>query len=281
MLGGQDVAFRMRHQAQHVARNVAQPGQVLLRAVRIDRKRPGLPVVVHVAQHDLPGLVEPIKDPFLPAHEVAFAVSHGQLQQIVPLEKRAFAGPGLEGDPAILELAVLVGGQRCQRALFVRQQNQPGLEQHLKAVAHAEDQLFLIAEGPQHVPQEMRQLAGEDLARGHVVAIGEAARDDEDLKIMQEPGIFPQTIDVDALRQPARQFEGELRFDVAIGTGGTQDQYIRLGHVGTLENRPACVHGLDAVRRIAEHAAQASDVICLHCVLEYMQTFTDLVRRQT
>ena len=40
---------------------------------------------------------------------------------------------------------------------------------------------------PQGVAEEMVELVGQDLARGHVVAVGEAAGDDQDLVVLQQP----------------------------------------------------------------------------------------------
>ena len=72
-------------------------------------------------------------------------------------------------------------GQRGDGAVLVGRHEQAGLEQGLEAVADAEDQPFGVAEAAQGVAEEVGELVGEDLAGGHVVAVGEAAGDDEDL----------------------------------------------------------------------------------------------------
>ena len=77
-------------------------------------------------------------------------------------------------------------GQRGERAVLVGRHEQPGLEQHLEAVADAEDQLLGVAELAEGVAEEVRELVGEDLAGGDVVAVGEAAGDDEDLVLLQQ-----------------------------------------------------------------------------------------------
>ena len=108
------------------------------------------------------------------------------MQPVVALEEGTVAGrrpAGESSDP-----------RTCREALWARvasgpvlvgRHDQAGLEQHLKAVADAEDQLLLIAEPPQGVAEEVGELVGEDLAGRHVVAVGEAAGDDEDLVALQ------------------------------------------------------------------------------------------------
>ena len=48
--------------------------------------------------------------------------------------------------------------------------------------------------------------------------------------MQQQLGLFAQPLDVDAVGERAGPFEGELRFLVAIGAGGTQNQRPRRGH---------------------------------------------------
>ena len=59
VLRRQDVPLRVRHQAQHAAGRVAEPGHVALRAVRVDRVAARLALRIDVAQHDLAGLFQP------------------------------------------------------------------------------------------------------------------------------------------------------------------------------------------------------------------------------
>ena len=121
-------------------------------------------------------------------------------------------------------------GQRGQRAVLVGRHEQAGLEQGLEAVADAEDELLGVAEAAQGVAEEVGELVGEDLAGRHVVAVGEAAGNDQDLVALQQAGLFAQAVDVDALGDGAGLLEGELGLAVAVGAGGTQDEDARRGH---------------------------------------------------
>jgi hypothetical protein len=76
----------------------------------------------------------------------------------------------------------------------------------------------------------MRQLNGKDFAGCHIITVGEAARNDKNLVAVQQAGLLAQPIDVDALGNPTRQLEGELRFLVAVRAGGTQDYSPWFGH---------------------------------------------------
>ncbi len=121
-------------------------------------------------------------------------------------------------------------GQRRDRAVLVGRHEQAGLEQNLKAVADAEDEPFGIAEAAQRVAEKVGELIGQDLARRHVIAVGEAAGDGEDLVAHQLGRLLAQAVDVDALGDRAGLLEGELGFGVAVGAGGSQNQDARGGH---------------------------------------------------
>ena len=64
----------------------------------------------------------------------------------MPFRNGHLPGVDLQVDPAVLELAGVVVGERGERAVLVRRHEQPGLEQHLEAVADAEDELLGVAE---------------------------------------------------------------------------------------------------------------------------------------
>ena len=61
---------------------------------------------------------------------------------------------------------------------------QAALDEHLKAVADAEDQLAGVAKRGERVGQVMPQLVAEDAARGQVVAVAEPAGEAEDLELV-------------------------------------------------------------------------------------------------
>ena len=230
MLRRQHVAFRVGHEAQDVAAHIAQAGHIILRAVWIDRIGTGFAVAIDIAENDLAGLVQSLENPGLAADEVAFAVSDRQFQGGAVLQEDAFSGAGLEIDPAVLEFAGFVVGQCGERAVVIGGQDQAGFEEGLEAVADAEDKFFPGPELPQLLAQEVPQLIAQNFSGGHIVAVGEAAGNDQDLKIVQQLGLLPEPLDVQPLRDGAGLFEGKLGFDVAVGAGGTEDQSTRGRH---------------------------------------------------
>jgi hypothetical protein len=121
-------------------------------------------------------------------------------------------------------------GQRRQRAVLVGRQEQTGLEEDLETVADAENQLLLVAEAAEGVLQEGHELGRQDLAGGDVVAVGEAARDGEDLVAVEQRRLFAEAVDVDSLSLCARLFEGEKCFLVTVCAGGAEDQGSWGGH---------------------------------------------------
>src|SRR5262249_48750363 len=141
MLRGQDMAFGVRHQAEDSASDVTDAGHVALGAIRVGRVGAGLVAGVYVAQNDLPGLLQALEDPRLPAKEATFSVGYRQVKTLVALEEGTARGRRAKVNPAVLELPGDVAGQRGQRSVVVGLQKKSRLEQHLKAVANAQDQL--------------------------------------------------------------------------------------------------------------------------------------------
>ena len=88
----------------------------------------------------------------------------------------------------------------------------PALSRHLKAIADAEDQAFLVAEFAQDIAEEVLQLDGEDFSRGDVIAISEAAGNRHNLVLQKEFRIVAQPLNVEAIGDGAGLLEGELRF---------------------------------------------------------------------
>src|SRR5262249_48327322 len=120
MLRGEEMPIRVRHEAHGPAGCVADAGDVVLRAVRVDRINPAMPVPIAVAQHHLPRLIEAANDPLLAAQELPFAVPNRHVDALDAFEEGAFAGRGLHADPAILVVAGVVAGERGERAVFIR-----------------------------------------------------------------------------------------------------------------------------------------------------------------
>src|SRR5205085_6380904 len=106
---------------------------------------------------------------------------------------------------------------------------------HLEAVANANDELFRIAELAEGVAEKRRQLGGEDLAGGHIVAVGEAAGDCEDVVLPQQARVLAEAIDMNAIGPAASSFEGELRFLVAVSAGGAEHECGWGGHAAGAE----------------------------------------------
>jgi hypothetical protein len=74
------------------------------------------------------------------------------------------------------------------------------------------------------------QLDGEDFASCYVVTVREAAGDRHNLVLQQEFRILAQPMDVQAIDGAASLFKRELRFHVAVGARGSQDQNAWRGH---------------------------------------------------
>src|SRR5262245_52332270 len=220
----------MRHQAEYSAAGIAQPRHVTLRAVRVDRVRSRLAFLVHVLQHHLPGLLQSLENPRGPADKVALAVGHRQMKPIVAFQEGALAGVGLQVNPTILKLAGSVPGQGGERPILIGRQDQPGPQESLEAVANAEDELVGVTKLAEGIPEEMAELVAEDLARGHIVAVSETSGNDEDLVAQELAGLLAQAVDVDAFGGSAGLLEGELGFQVAVGTGTTKDEDSEIGH---------------------------------------------------
>src|SRR4029453_6094423 len=130
--------------------------------------------------------------------------------------------------PAILEFAALVERQRGDRVVGAIGQEHAALDQDLKAVADPQDQLAGVLESEQRVSQVMPHLIAEDAAGADVVAIAEAAWDAQNLILRSEPRIFEQGIQVHRVGSCTGRLEGERRFAVAVGAGGTEDEDVGL-----------------------------------------------------
>src|SRR4051812_19142536 len=75
VLRRQDVALGVRHQAEDAAADVAQAGDVALRAVGVVRILRRLAVGADVAEDDLAGALQALEYPGFPANKAALAVS--------------------------------------------------------------------------------------------------------------------------------------------------------------------------------------------------------------
>lgn len=232
VLRRQHVSFRMRHQAENPACRIADTGHIPLGTIWIHRKPTGFTVRIRIAKDDLPGLFQSFQDPFLPANEIPLAVGDRYVHAVVTFQEGALARVDCEMDPAILEAAMRIVGQRGDGAFVIPRNEKPGLENRLKAVADTKNQLVLVAENSQHFAEKMKQLVGEDFPRGYVVAEGEAAGDDQYLELLEKGWMFPKSIYVKTFRRSPGFLEGEFGFAVAVSAWGTQDENAGWGHEG-------------------------------------------------
>lgn len=237
MLPGQGMSLRVGHEAQDPARTVAESrhvgrGPVGIVVLAFPRSR-------CVAQDQLPRAFQPLQRGGIATQESALAVRHGDDPGTVADEEGTGLGVlGTQGHPAVDEGAAAVSRQRGRDLpLVVGWNEQAGLEKHLEAIADAEDQLAGVAEAREVVVEEVAKLIGQDFAGRHVVAIGEAAGDDENLEVVQEGGVLAEAIDVEAVRRAAGLFEGESRFLIAIRARRSKDEHAHRGH-GSLQEYP-------------------------------------------
>ena len=129
-------------------------------------------------------------------------------------------------DPSVRETSGVISRERAGLAGFAGQGagQQVCFDQHLKAIADADDRLAGRDEIEQTLTQMMGNLIGENSPGGDVVAVAESARDGEGLVILQLGGRFEQSIDVQAFSGEAGGLEGEGGFAIAIGAGCANDQ---------------------------------------------------------
>ena len=153
-----------------------------------------------------------------------------------------------EVDPAVDESARGVPGERGALPCRVVAVEQAALDEHLEAVADAEDQLAGVAERGERVGQVMAELVGEDAARGHVVAVAEPAGDAEDLVLVGELRASSQRLRWTMSAAPPA-LEGERGFAVAVGAGSTEDKDAG-GHGGRVEGS-GVQEFRDAVARVS------------------------------
>jgi hypothetical protein len=204
-----DGVFGMGHQAEDVARLVAHPGDVVQRAVGI--------LAGGVAQQDLIAGRQLVKQ----RRRRVVATGHvldGDRQPLAGLarvRKRGVRADDVEVDLAKDEAQARVGQQRPRQ--------EAGLAEDLKAVAD-----------PQHQPAGGGELGdllhdrgkARDRPRPQVVAIGEAARDDNCVDALQVVIAVPQD---DRLADP---LAGQLGVDLIAGPGKTDHPELHAARPG-------------------------------------------------
>ena len=219
----------MRHEAEHATARVAGSGHVTLGAVGVGHAPIG---AGGVAKDELAGRVESGEVGGRAGHESALAMGYGQFEPAETLEEDAVAWDRPQAHPAVHEPARAVVRQRRQRRAGRRVgEQQARLQEHLEAVADAEHEAAAIAKAQQGVGQPGADFEGEDAAAGDVVAVGKASRDAEDLEVVGRRRLLGECPHVHPPGEAAGAFEGERRFMVAVGAGGTQDEGAGREHV--------------------------------------------------
>lgn len=225
VLRGVDEALGMRHEAEHASRAVADAGHVALGAVRIADSR-----VRVVPQHELLRRFEAIERGPIPAAELPLSVRDGQLEAVDVVEKNALPASGAKAHPAALEPARLVPRERGALPFCIVAVEQPALDEHLKAVADAEDQLAGVAKRGERIGEMVLELVAVNAPGRKIVAVAEPARQAEDLVVVSEPRRLEPTIEMHDLSRGAGALERIGAFRVAIRTGSTKHKNAR-GHM--------------------------------------------------
>ena len=165
----------VRHQAHHVAGLVADAGHVVHRPVRV--------VAGRVAQHDLLVRQRAGRRVVAPGR-----VLHRDREQV------ALAARAREGRVRVLDRHLDLAAHEAQRV--VRQQRareQPGLAEHLEAVADAEHRPAVARELDHRLHQRRE---ASDGAHAQVVAVGEAAGHDHGVDAAEVAVAVPEQVGV-------------------------------------------------------------------------------------
>ena len=242
MLGGGDEPLRMRHQAEDAAGGIAAAGHVSDRAVGI---RGHAASVGRIPQRQLSGSGERFQVGLRPGYEPTFGMGHRQLEGGESMQEDAVAGLAAEPHPAIDIPPGPVVGQRGLPVTRLIAEQKAGLEQHLKPIADSDHETAPVAKPPQHVGQAGHEFEREDPAAGHVIAIGEASGDAENLIVVGSRRPFGESPHVNAAGDAAGSFEGMGRLQIAVGARGTE--YERAGGEHLRRSPPG--HAVPARRR--------------------------------
>src|SRR5687768_5725520 len=105
----------------------------------------------------------------------------GDVQPLDPLQEDAFTSFHRQVDPAAFEFAAVVVGERGDGLIGLVRKEDAALDEDLKAVADAEDELAGGFEVLQSLGQMVANLVAENPSGGHIISVTEAAGDAEDL----------------------------------------------------------------------------------------------------
>ena len=246
-----DVALGVGHQAQDPARLVGQAGDVVFAAVGVDGVRARFSVRIDVAQGDAPLRFQLGKRGGVARHDLSLGMRDGRVQPGRGVKKRAVIGLDLQVHPTVLEAGRVVERDGDGRFAGVGLE-QAAFGQDLKSVADAEHEMAAVNEPPQHVAEMMAELVGQDLAGRDVVAVGEPTGNREHLIVVERRRPLEQPGDVKTIGSGAHQLPGTDRLEIAVGPGGTKNEYTD-GHI-TLPSQgrlPGLTKGIDGDARVA------------------------------
>ena len=214
-----DKSLGVWHQAEDAARLVAHAGNVAERAV-------GIVVVglAAVAEDQLARLFQFFESRFIASNKLSFGMGDWQQEIFAAGKEGALFVVGARLDPTSQVAARVVPGKRRGWAVGIIGVEQSRLDEHLEAVADAEQELACFAELLHHVGQMVTDLVGKNTTSGDVVAETESAGDAEDLVVGSELWRFEQAIQVQRFCFAPSKFKRKRRFDIAIGTRSTKNK---------------------------------------------------------
>ena len=221
VLKGIEKTLRMGHQPQHASGLITDASHICLRPVGIARRAGS---IRSIPQHKLARRLKPGKRCWRTSTEAAFGMGHRQLEPAKSFQKHALRRTHHQLHPAVDEASRPVGRKSGQRAGRGLMQQQGGLQEHLKAIADAEDQAAAVAKAFQRIGEERAQLQGEDPAAGNIVAIRKPARNAEDLILLQQGWFGGQRCDMHPSGDRSGPLECKRCLVVTVGAWGPEDQ---------------------------------------------------------
>ena len=228
MLCRVDVAFGMRHEAEDATGRIADARHVQRGPVGVFWIRDALRFTGGrlIPQVKLSVRIQLLQHVVRAGDELSFGMSDGKVQRFKSACKGALVASNSQVDPAVFKPTRLIPSERCGRAdlSIVVEQDAGRFDQDLKAVANSENQFSSGFKFGQLFGEVVANLVAQYASRRKIVAIAEAAGDDEDLKLAKASGIFEQSVDMNSLGRRARPLEGERRLDVAISAGRTENK---------------------------------------------------------
>jgi len=224
VLGGEHESFGVGHQPENLSGDIAQPSEVQFGPIGVVRLGGVVIGSGAEAKNRLARLSDPFPNPDFPDHEPSFAMGNWKGESVDRRQKGAVGGECPEVDPGIQVPPSHILGEGGDGALLIVGKEEAGFQKDLESVADSQNQLSLVPKFSQGVSQEVMQLQSEQSSGPRVIAVGEAARDDEDLEVFEEIGVSAQFTDMDTLGLGPCEGERVGGFLVTIGAWGAQNK---------------------------------------------------------